>query len=305
MTAQAEKISASTEAGAPGCKLCGAGTAHLLEKSGFETLKCQNCGFMFAVLPADYDAKAIYRDDAYWNGGRDYGYKDYEQEWIAAAHCHRTRLARMKRLQKPRRLLEIGCAAGFFLREARSDGWDVAGVEISELMRQHCAKVVDCPVYPSLDEVIESGQRFDCVAMFEVIEHVSNPPAFLRQVRELLVPGGLLAMSTPNFEGPDAALDPNHRLWIPPAHICYFTPRTLAGSVREAGFSIVALEGLFGSIELPMPPLVCALLAPFRRGKRLRPRGLIGNLIKRYQRRRADFLRFANYFELYARKIGA
>lgn len=43
-------------------------------------------------------------------------------------------------------------------------------------------------------------QRFDCVIATELIEHLENPRHLVRQCRELLKPGGLLLVSTPNTQ---------------------------------------------------------------------------------------------------------
>ncbi|HTY54601.1 MAG TPA: class I SAM-dependent methyltransferase [Candidatus Binataceae bacterium] len=292
------------QSSAVSCKLCGGDVSDFSERNGFAIVKCRRCGFMFAPLPAGFDLNAVYRDDAYWSGGTNCGYQNYDDEWKASERFYRARLARLKKLSKPGRLLEVGCAAGFFLEAARRDRWDVAGTEISDSMRQRCAERAQCPVFASIDEVAASGQRFDCVAMFEVIEHVTDPLALLRQVRELIVPGGLLALSTPNFEGPEAARNPGDYHWFaPPVHISYFGPATLSSCVREAGFAVLAMEGLLGQEEPPLPAPLAAILAPLRRGKRLRPRGLLGRLLRLYQRRRKDVLRWANGLDLYARKI--
>ncbi len=140
--------------------------------------------------------------------------------------------------------------------------------------------------------------------MFEVIEHLSDPVAVLRSIRDLLVPSGLLAIATPNFEGPGVKTEvPANKWFAPPAHVSYFGPCTLSRCVSQAGFEILALEGLLGDAEMPVPAPIAAVLRPFRHGKRLRPRGLLGRLIKAYQLRRSDALYWMDTLELYARRI--
>ena len=269
--------------------------------NGFSIVRCRACRFMFAILPAGFDLVAIYADDAYWNGGHEYGYSDYEQAWRDARRLSLARLDRLHHLMPPGKMLEIGCAAGYFLREAQSRGWQAFGVELSPMMRKRSVELVGCPVFASLGEATAGTQRFDCVTMFEVIEHVTEPLGFMRQVRAAMTPGAMLMLSTPNFDAPEALRNPYSYHWFsPPAHVSYFTPATLRDCIEQAGFEAVQIGAVLEGDEMPLPPVLAAALAPFRKGKRLRPGGLVGKLIKRWQHRRRDLLKWANSMELFA-----
>jgi SAM-dependent methyltransferase len=270
--------------------------------NGFPIVRCSACGFMFAVVPPGCDLDAVYADDGYWEGGCEYGYSDYEQAWRDARRLLLARLDRLQHLAPRRVMLEIGCAAGYFLREARSRGWQVFGIELSPMMRKRCAQLVGCPMFNSLSEATASALRFDCVAMFEVIEHLADPLRFMREVRAAMTPRAMLALSTPNFNAPEALRNPFSYHWFsPPAHISYFTPTTLRHCVEQAGFEAIQVAGVLEGEEMPLPRALAAALAPFRRGKRLRPGGLAGKLIKHWQHQRRDVLKWANSIELFAR----
>jgi SAM-dependent methyltransferase len=284
------------------CKLCGGATAPLMSQNGFRVNRCNTCGFMFAIIPPEYDLSTVYADDAYWNGGCDYGYPDYEQAWRDARRLSLSRLDRLQQIRRPGRMLEIGCAAGHFLREAQLRGWQVCGVELSPMMRRRCQELAECRVFASLQELADGELGFDCVAMFEVIEHLDHPLEFIRKVRTVMSPGAVLVLSTPNFSAPQAWRNPQSHHWFcPPAHVSYFTPTTLLDCVERAGFESVQIAGVLEADEMPLPLVLAAALAPFRKGRRLRPGGLIGKLIKGWQRRRRDILKWANSMELYAR----
>jgi SAM-dependent methyltransferase len=286
---------------APACKLCGAAAETRMAHNGFGIVRCGACGFMFAIVPADLDLGAIYADDAYWNGGCDYGYADYEQAWRDVRRLALARLDRLHYRKPPGVMLEIGCAAGYFLREAQSRGWQAVGVELSATMRRRSVKLLDCPVFASLGEATTGTQRFDCVAMFEVIEHLTEPLSFMRLVRAAMSPGAVLMLSTPNFDAPEALRDPYSCHWFsPPAHVSYFTPTTLRDCIEQAGFEAIQIAGVVEGDEMPLPRVLGAALAPFRKGKRLRPGGLLGQLIKHRQQRRRDLLKWANSMELFA-----
>lgn len=265
---------------------------------------------MFAALPEGCDLSAVYTDDAYWEKGGQLHYLDgYDKHWRNVRRFYEARIPRIQSLTKARRMLEIGCADGRFLAAARRRGFEVAGLELSGMMRERCAKSLRCPVFRSIEEVVVSGQLFDCVAMFELIEHLPNPLAFMSQVYEVMSPSGLLALSTPNFDSVAAIEAPDKFMhFLPPAHVCYFGLQTLPACLEKAGFKTVAIDACFCAQEMPLPEPIAALLRPFRRGKqRLRPGGFIGKLLKAYLRRRAlsmarepDALKQAETIEVYA-----
>src|SRR2546425_4041359 len=116
---------------APPCNLCSSSTVFFMEVRGFSIFRCETCDFKFAHLPEDFDTSALYSDDSYWTGG-DHGYSDYREEWKLSERYYRARLARINAMTKPGRMLEIGCAAGYFLKAAHDERWEVAGVEISD-----------------------------------------------------------------------------------------------------------------------------------------------------------------------------
>src|SRR5262249_36404199 len=85
-------------------------------------------------MPSAAELARLYDDPAYFRDA-DSGYGDY----LSAENSHRRMAARrlrwIGRYQAPGRLLDVGCAAGFFIDEARQRGWEVAGIEISSDMR--------------------------------------------------------------------------------------------------------------------------------------------------------------------------
>jgi SAM-dependent methyltransferase len=278
---------------------------------------------MFAIVPPATKTENIYTDDEFFFSPetRDPppGESWYDVLWRRKQPFYLARLRRIGNFQKPGRMLDIGCAAGYMLDAARQQGWDITGVEPSPTMRQRTRAGLNCTVYESLDEAIAAGgKRFECVMMFEVIEHLEYPIAVMRKIRELLVPGGLLALSTPNCESPGAIAGLPLDIWFaPPAHISYFGPTTLVSCLSQAGFDLLALEGLEGFCrvlagDILLPRWVTAVLGPLRRGKRLRPHGAIGKLLVKlyagrlslYQRRTPAGVARSDILELYARRGG-
>ena len=143
----------------------------------------------------------------------------------------------LPRFQGRRRLLDVGCGEGAFLAEMRRAGWDVQGLEpdatAAETARRSGVPVVQQPLEP---DVFPSGS-FDALTMNHVIEHLHGPIEALRICHDLLRPGGVLWIATPNLGS--RGHDLYGRDWVgldPPRHLVLFTRSSLSRAVKSAGF---------------------------------------------------------------------
>lgn len=149
----------------------------------------------------------------------------------------------VRNLHRPRRggrLLDIGCGQGTFLAEMRRAGWDVQGIE-PDVSAAAVARASGVPVInASFEEVPLSPESFDAVTLNHVIEHLYDPIEAFRIVHDLLRPGGMIWIATPNLES--RGHDRYGRDWIgldPPRHLVLFTRPSLARAVESAGFELL------------------------------------------------------------------
>jgi len=131
----------------------------------------------------------------------------------------------------PKSILDVGCGAGWSMREMRKrfPQAPIEGIEPSkvnaELARQagfdvHVAKVGERPL---------RGKSYDLIYSHNVLQHVLSPAAFLSELRGYLTPQGVLALICP-----DASRPSNELLWTD--HNYSFMPRHLARLAAKAGF---------------------------------------------------------------------
>jgi SAM-dependent methyltransferase len=143
------------------------------------------------------------------------------------------------------RLLEVGCGHGLLLDEARRRGYEVRGVELSASAAGYARDVLGLDVREQpLDEVRADDGGFAAIVMADVIEHLDDPLGALDQLRDLLAPGGVLCVVTPDPSSATARLAGSRWWGYLPAHT-YLMPRL---TLRE----LLGARGLVVSDDVPL-----------------------------------------------------
>lgn len=218
------------------CIVCGAlDVRQHVSVSGYSIVECPVCQFRWVdPVPTAAELVSIYTNPQYFSGA-EVGYADYLGAETSHRRLARRRLDRIERLTSVGSILDLGCAAGFFLDEASRRGWRPVGVELSPLMRREAEQRIGARVFSSADEAAKAYGPFDVVAMWEYIEHVPAAAEDLQMASNMLSERGVIAISTPNTghylatEAPERW--PEYR---PPAHLSFFTAATLIRLLERA-----------------------------------------------------------------------
>jgi dolichol-phosphate mannosyltransferase len=162
----------------------------------------------------------------------------------------------IERERRPGRILDIGCGTGLFLAVARRRGWEPYGVDDCGAATAHARDHFGLDVWDGQfsDFAAQKSLRFDAISMWDIIEHARAPVALLGAAREVLAPGGVIGISTPNQQ---SILDvvagllyrasrgritrPLEKFYIE-QHFLYFSPRTLRDALSRAGLAAVRLD---------------------------------------------------------------
>ena len=236
------------------CPSCGAGGATpLFTRDGHDIVSCPQCGTAFVAQdPSTIDFQALY-GESYYTGGSDAVFADYVgQEAARRAHARRKLwLLRQfpPRLPRSGRLLDVGCAAGFFLAEAKAF-YDVQGVELSTWSSAYARDRLGLAVHTgTLQQAALPSAHFDIVTLWDVIEHVPDPVPLLTEAARVLKPGGRLVLTTGDWGSAYAqARQADWHLMTPPWHLSFFTRASLTEAGQRAGLRTVhcASEGVAG-----------------------------------------------------------
>ncbi|MBI5882742.1 MAG: class I SAM-dependent methyltransferase [Elusimicrobia bacterium] len=161
---------------------------------------------------------------------------EYGQEAPSRAINAHLCLATIRGVVSSGRLLEVGCAAGYFLNAARTD-FEVFGVEPSRWAAAEASRRFGVKVHAgTLAEAAFPDAHFDVAAMVDVIEHLADPAAVLAECRRVLRPGGLLYLVTPDIGSLSAKVLRGSWWGLRPAHLHYFSRKTLSAFLEKNGF---------------------------------------------------------------------
>ncbi|HXF95825.1 MAG TPA: class I SAM-dependent methyltransferase [Gemmatimonadales bacterium] len=168
--------------------------------------------------------------------------------------AHRQTYAFIRRYASPPgRLLDLGCGDGTILYLARRDGWEVRGVELFPEQAALLRERLGLPVEAS-DITRYGGDPASCdvVVLTHVLEHLPDPVAALRKIRDLLKPGGVGVLEFPNIDGLDQRvrrlldrLGIHRRRYAAayvPGHVQEFCRRSFAAACERAGLGLERWE---------------------------------------------------------------
>lgn len=152
-----------------------------------------------------------------------------------------------------KRALDVGCGAGLLTEPLARLGATVTGLdaspEVIAVAREHAA-TMGLGIDYRVGDVQDLDGEFDLVTCMEVVEHVTDPAAFVRALARRLTPDGLLIMSTPNATGLSKLMMITVGEGL--GHIPrgthdfdkFLTPERLKALLAEAGLKCVDVEGI-------------------------------------------------------------
>lgn len=204
------------------------------EQKAFVVERCRACGFAQVDRePSAAELAAIYGESYFAD-------RKYALD-VAARREQARRLAFLTANGVPdgARILDVGCATGDFLLAARErfDAWglDFSPQAIAVAHRRAPTLAERAQVGTLADAPFAAG-FFDAVVLWDVIEHLWQPRPALERAAALLRPGGVLALSTPDFGAPAARwLGRRWPFLTPPEHLGFFDRSSLCRLLRSCG----------------------------------------------------------------------
>lgn len=144
------------------------------------------------------------------------------------------------------RLLDVGCSSGAFLMTAWRQGFRAEGVEPSTDAAQ-TARSAGLRVFTGyLEQARFEAASFDAITLIEIVEHLRDPLALLKECARILRPGGVVLITTPNAHSWTAramgARWAGFSLKAMGGHISFFSPDSMRMLAARGGFSVGRIE---------------------------------------------------------------
>ena len=181
---------------------------------------------------------------------------------LDAARLIRVSSRLLRPSDKPR-ALDIGSGYGFYTAAARRAGYDVTALNPGAWENDVFEGINGFrPLNCFFEEANLRPGSFDLVILSQVLEHVEEPQAFLRRIREILKSSGVVAIAVPNVNSLFAralGVKDNACFWVP-EHLNYFSVRGLSLALKRGGL-------------LPRIHCLVSRLRPDAVSQRLRLRG--------------------------------
>lgn len=219
----------------------------LMLPAGQPLLQCPRCRLGWWPWEG-IDPQALYDRDYFQSGHVARGYDDYAALEAGLRLTARLRLRRIERLRRRcgagpggvrGRLLEVGCASGVFLDQARHRGWETTGWEVSEYAARRARSRGIMVHTGAIEGAIIPEASWDCIALWDVIEHLRDPVGVLHSLARGLRVGGVLALSTGDVTSLCARWSgPRWHLFNLPEHLFFFSPGSLRALLEGAGLRV-------------------------------------------------------------------
>lgn len=234
------------------CSVCGLETGCFYKQvNGFNLFKCKKCKLLWVEGITHQEIVSFYDSSDYFNNDSKIGYNNY----LADEKNHRKNAREIIntvskiRDMKGLRILDIGCAFGFLLDEAKKatqGNVEDYGIEISSYAYEYAKNHLGLNVYNcELDRCNFEPLFFDVIFLIGTIEHLISPMATLGNISKLLKYGGLLVITTLDTGG----IMPLYSL-KPPEHLFYFNHDNLSALVKNYGCEILQSKTYFGHYQL-------------------------------------------------------
>ncbi len=207
-------------------------------------LCCKACALFFVDKIQKKDLEGFYEYNYYNNMSDDsIGYLDYTTTYEADLFNNLRILKLLEKYATGKKLLDIGCASGFFIKVMMDNGWEAKGIDPSSYAVNYGKEKYGVDIHQATFEGdYVSKEIFDVITLIGVIEHLEHPLESLFKVNEYLNKDGLVLITTIN-----AGRYIHLFKFKPPEHLFYFNYSQLSRLLKKTGFRILEKRFYFRS----------------------------------------------------------
>jgi 2-polyprenyl-3-methyl-5-hydroxy-6-metoxy-1,4-benzoquinol methylase len=225
------------------CEVCGnrdnSSFICLYTKEKYSVAQCSTCAFIF--IPPYYRRKIVYAD--------------YKSAEVTAAvrvgnsrlkiERHRLRMQFIRKYIRKGHLFDLGAGWGHFLLAARESGFEISGIEIAGQPYRYCAEELKLPVTHEDFFLMSEDQKFDCITLWDVLEHIDAADQFVAKCSRMIKSGGYLFLQVPQIDSLIAKLHKDKWKMMGLDHVNYFSRKTIRRLLEKNNFEVRAVKSSF------------------------------------------------------------
>ncbi len=220
------------------CYLCHGKTEFFLEKNGYKIYRCVDCGLARTNLKKKYkDFVEEHYNKGYFTGDPTRSaYINYKDDKKFIVKNMQQFLQKVETYKPKGKLLDAGCALGFFVELAISHGYDAYGFDPSVYAVAEAQKLVGRKRISegTIDSVHYKEKSFDVITLFDVFEHLSDPSHDIEKLSRFLKDDGIIVIATGDTNSVMAKmLKRRWTFYIPPQHLFFFNKKTLTALLTQ------------------------------------------------------------------------
>jgi SAM-dependent methyltransferase len=208
----------------------------VIEENGYAGRKCNVCGLIYVSPRPKYSQiMNMYSHEKAVN----YAESIIPEEFIKRLQARHT-LSAVRRYSNGGSLLEIGAGAGYFLDEARRQGFDVRGIEPNRIQADFIndRMKISCEENP-LHMSSFNGRKFDVIYNCNVLSHFYDPMAEFKTINNVLRDSGILVFETGNLGDVEKRYYKSFKKFDYPDHLFFFGEKSLRLLIESAGFELI------------------------------------------------------------------
>lgn len=225
------------------CPLCANSDSEtLFIKYGFPHLKCKICGLVYVnpILDKKEYAKLCSQEYS-WEAVLEN--KEQVKMQVLEANYYLDVVQPYLKKKQNIRICDVGCGPGTFLEQAKKRGYSVFGIEPN----QRCRRFLD---QKGIDVIVDFfpfkrsvKEKFDCVFLISTLEHLRQPLLVVREIKKILLPGGLIYISVPSIDAlVNRIMQEKAGTFGGHAHLQFFSVATLSRLLKSANFKVLEYE---------------------------------------------------------------
>ncbi len=239
------------------CLICtGKDIFFVTKRDGASFYQCMFCKTIFQnPIPSENDLKIYYE-------------KMYKKENISSStekafenfnpKQEKGRLKAIEKYKTQGKLLDVGASSGFFLKIVNEHKtWKASGLEYSLAAVKKAKKNGISIIHGDITNSNIKNNSYDVITMHSVLEHVSSPQKYVREVNKKLKKNGLFVVSVPNISSFEYFIyNLLHKIFpgYIKEHIFYYSPYSFKYLLEENNFELLTLTSSHYS-TITTPPI--------------------------------------------------